>query len=169
MLSGMEKQYSVAYGLTPGIEMFLLLNPSVQIGLGFQYQVPRNAFYDYGTDPLFHFYPLYFTVRGRLISLEKFHIILGGKMGYVFFREYTGVWNPNGGNAISYVNYAGGGLFLSVSFGALYNLKETDTWGLDLTLESNFEYSFAIDTSPAQHYGVNYQGLNVALGLQLRF
>ena len=170
ILKGIDKEYSAAYGFTPGMEALVIISPSVQAGIGFQYQFPRTGFDNFETEVLFHFYPLYGTARFRIVTMEKFQIVLSGKLGYAFFREYTGIWNPIGGSSTTnYTDYNGGGLFVSGALAAVYNLKETASWGLDLTLETGFELAFAKDTSPMESYGMTYTGMNVALGLGFRF
>jgi hypothetical protein len=169
MNGGGETSWSSAYGFTPGLEIYYILNRRIDIGAGFKWQLDRRVFRDSGnSNETFAFIPLYITARIHLTEMEKFSTYALVKLGYAFFlnsQEFREIWISDGGTLDSTI----GGIYASGALGVLLNLSEHSDWGLDLSMDAGYAFHSASGNNSHRTYPISYQIMTVDISLDWRF
>jgi len=169
MNGGGETSWSSAYGFTPGLEIYYILNRRIDIGAGFKWQLDRRVFRDNGnSNETFAFIPLYITARIHLTEMENFSTYALVKLGYAFFlnsQEFREIWISDGGMLDSTI----GGIYASGALGVLLNLSEHSDWGLDLSMDAGYAFHSASGNNSHRTYPISYQIMTVDISLDWRF
>ena len=165
---GGDLSLGAAYGFSPGLEALWIFNKRIELGLGFQWGLPRRVFRGGGdAEDSFSFIPIYAAARINLTRLENARLYLGLRIGYALLitspafrripdKPFTSSSGP-------------GGLFAAAVLGVSLTLKERPKWGLDLSAELGYAYRRAVFESDSRGLPVHFQSMTVNLALGWRF
>ncbi|MCG8453646.1 MAG: hypothetical protein MI717_10745 [Spirochaetales bacterium] len=160
--------WNASYHISPGLEVFWIITPQVEVGAGFRYELQRRVFHDSVDDAMFQFIPLYAAVRYRFLDTEKADLFLEGKAGYAFFqpsKAFLSIWDSEGGALQS----TSGGLYASAIIGTVFPFLERPKWALEASLDVGYAYHMARGKNSVREYPMNYHAMTADFSLDFRF
>jgi len=159
---------NTGYGLSPGLEIYYVLNEIFEVGIGFQWQFGRKALPGKNTG-IFGSAPIYSSTRINLARVEDFSTYALLKLGYSILnsgRGFREIWNSEPGGSL---NSAKGGFYGMAALGVTTKLKETHRWDMDLSIDTGYIFQGFTVSNSERDYPLLYHEMSVHFSLDWLF
>jgi len=159
-----RKPLSTSYGLSPGFEVYYILNDLFELGVGFQWQLSRKVLSE-NNPGSFGSIPIYSTTRIKLAAVENFSTYALLKLGYNIFNSdnaFRRIWNSEPGGSFDSTK---GGLYGMAALGVSTSVKEAPRWNLDFSMDVGYIFQRFIGSNSKKSYPLVYHEMSVHISL----